>query len=49
MGILLQSAHILEERLSILKKLIETPSPSGFEQQIQSYIRMEIEKYVDIM
>ncbi|MFX0199481.1 MAG: M42 family metallopeptidase [Candidatus Hodarchaeota archaeon] len=43
----MQSVHIPEERLSILKKLIETPSPSGFEQQIQSYIRMEIENYVD--
>lgn len=36
-----------EERLSILKKLIETPSPSGFERPIQSLIREEINEYVD--
>lgn len=36
-----------KDRICILKKLVETPSPSGFEQQIQSIIREEISPYMD--
>lgn len=34
---------------SLIQKLVETPSPSGYESQIRAVIRAEIESYVDEM
>lgn len=34
------------DRIEFLKKLVETPSPSGFEQPAQRLIRAEMKKYV---
>ena len=36
-----------EARLEFLRKLIASPSPSGFEQPVQEVIRTEIGKYTD--
>ena len=32
---------------SLIQKLVETPGPSGYETQIRSVVRAEIEPYVD--
>jgi endoglucanase len=36
-----------EERLGVLRELLDTPSPSGFETKIQSLIAEKIRRYVD--
>src|SRR5919109_380628 len=36
-----------EARISFLKRLIASPSPSGFEQPVQQVIREEIRHYTD--
>jgi len=38
---------VRKESLEFLKKLIETPSPSGFEQSVQKEIKKEMEKFAD--
>jgi len=35
-----------KDRIAFLKKLVETPSPSGFEQPVQKLVRTEMKKYV---
>ncbi|MFX0195534.1 MAG: M42 family metallopeptidase [Candidatus Hodarchaeota archaeon] len=35
------------ESVDLLKRLVETPSPSGFEQPVQRIVREELAKYVD--
>lgn len=35
------------ESVEVLKRLVETPSPSGFEQPVQRIVREELAKYVD--
>lgn len=36
-----------KESVEVLKRLVETPSPSGFEQPVQRIVREELENYVD--
>ena len=36
-----------ESQLSFLRRLIASPSPSGFEQPVQQVIREELEAYVN--
>ena len=38
-----------ESRVGFLRRLIESPSPSGFEQPIQEVIRTEISQYTDVV
>jgi len=38
-----------ESRVGFLRRLIASPSPSGFEQPIQEVIRTEISQYTDVV
>ena len=36
-----------ESRIAFLQRLINSPSPSGFEQRVQQVIREEMQLYID--
>lgn len=36
-----------ESRVALLKRLIASPSPSGYEQAVQQVVRTEIQQYTD--
>lgn len=38
-----------ESRVSVLRRMVASPSPSGFEQSVQQVIREEIKKYSDTL
>ena len=38
-----------KSRIEFLRRLIASPSPSGFEQPVQEVIRTEISQYTDVV